>query len=112
MNQNMFMERDFHTDDQIKKILFLKNIAVVGISKDSDKVSHYVPKYLAEHGFNIMPVNQTEAQILDKKCYHNINEINKEIDIVEIFMPSAEVFPLVEIIPGSDILDRSHSRSK
>jgi hypothetical protein len=92
------MERDFHTDDQIKKILFLKNIAVVGISKDSDKVSHYVPKYLAEHGFNIMPVNQTEAQILDKKCYHNINEINKEIDIVEIFMPSAEVFPLVKEI--------------
>jgi hypothetical protein len=90
------MERDSHTDDQIKKILFLKNIVVIGISKNADEASHYVPKYLAEHGFNIMPVNQTAVQFLDKKCYHSIDEINKEIDIVEIFIPSAEVFPLVK----------------
>ena len=56
------MEKDSHTDEQIKKILFLKNVAVVGISKNSDKASNYVPKYLAEHGFNIMAVNPSKLK--------------------------------------------------
>src|SRR3989337_1490493 len=90
------MERDSHTDEQIKKIFFLKNVAVVGMSTNTDKASHYVPKYLAENGFNIMPINSSADHILDRKCYHNIDEIKKEIDIVDIFMPSSEVLQLVK----------------
>jgi predicted CoA-binding protein len=53
------MERDSHTDDAIKKIYSLKNIAVVGMSKNPDKAAHYVPKYLIDQGFNVIPVNPT-----------------------------------------------------
>ncbi len=40
------MEVDSHTDDEIRQILSLKNVAVVGMSKNAEKAAHYVPKYL------------------------------------------------------------------
>ena len=90
------MEQDSHSDEEIIKILGLKNIAVVGMSKNSEKAAHYVPKYLANNGYNIMPVNPTTNEILDRKCYSNVNEINDEIDIVDVFRPSEDVLPVVQ----------------
>ncbi len=89
------METDSHTDDEIRNFYSLKNIAVVGISKNPEKAAHYVPKYLAEKGYNIIPVNPTADKILDKKCYHNINEVTDPVDIVDVFRPSEEVLPVV-----------------
>ena len=90
------METDPHTDDQIKQILSYKNVAVIGISKNESKAAHYVPKYLSENGFQITPVNPTTDEILGKKCYSNVSEINTSIDIVDIFRPSDEVLPFVK----------------
>ena len=90
------METDPHTDDQIKEILSYKNVAVIGISKNESKAAHYVPKYLSENGFQITPVNPTTDEILGKKCYSNVSEINTSIDIVDIFRPSDEVLPFVK----------------
>jgi len=89
------MERDSHTDEQIRKFYSLKNIAVIGISKHPEKAAHYVPKYLAEKGYNIIPVNPTADKILDKKCYREIAEVPDSIDIVDVFRPSEEVLPVV-----------------
>ena len=90
------METDEHNDEQIRKFYSLKNIAVVGMSKNPEKAAHYVPKYLAEKGYNIMPVNPSADKILDKKCYHDISEVPIPIDIVDIFRPSEEVMPVVK----------------
>lgn len=90
------MERDLHSDTQIKKIYALKNIAVVGMSKNPEKAAHYVPKYLAEQGYNIIPVNPTADEILGIKCYHSLLDIPVPIDIVDIFRPSDQVKPVVE----------------
>lgn len=90
------MEKDSHSDDEIRKIYSLKNIAVVGMSKNKEKAAHYVPKYLAEKGYNIMPINPTTDQILDKKCYHSIDEVDQLIDIVDVFIPSDQVLPVVQ----------------
>ena len=89
------MERDSHTDEQIKKFYSLKNIAVIGISKNPEKAAHYVPKYLAEKGYNIIPVNPTADKILDKKCYKEITKVPDSVDIVDVFRPSEEVLPVV-----------------
>jgi predicted CoA-binding protein len=51
------MERDSHTDDQIRQILSLKKVAVVGMSQHPGKAAHGVPRYLSENGYNITPVN-------------------------------------------------------
>ena len=89
------MEKDNHTDEQIKKIYELKNIAVVGMSKNSEKAAHYVPKYLAEKGYNIIPVNPTAEEILGKRCYSNLSDISEQVDIVDIFRPSEQVLPVI-----------------
>jgi len=90
------MEKDSHTDDDIRKIFSLKNVAVVGMSKNEGKAAHYVPKYLSQQGYNIMPINPTADQILERKSYHSIEEVNQPIDIVDVFRPSDQVLPVVQ----------------
>jgi len=41
------MERDSHTDEEIKHVFSFKKIAVIGMSKHSAKAAHFVPKYLS-----------------------------------------------------------------
>jgi len=90
------MEKDSHTDEQIKKFYSLKNIAVVGMSKHPEKAAYLVPNYLAERGYNIIPVNPTADEIMSKKCYHQLNEVKESIDIVDVFRPSDQVLHVVE----------------
>lgn len=77
------------------EILKMKKIAVVGLSKDPGKPSHYVPKYMKEQGYRIIPVNPTAEEILGEKCYKSLSEVGESIDVVNIFRPSNEVMPIV-----------------
>jgi uncharacterized protein len=90
------MDRDSHSDEEIKQILSLKNVAVIGMSKNQQKAAHYVPKYLSQNGYNILPVNPTADEILDKKCYNSVIDVNESIDIVDVFRPSDQVLPVVQ----------------
>lgn len=90
------MDKDSHTDEEIKQIFSLKNVAVIGMSKNQEKAAHYVPKYLAQNGYNIMPVNPTADEILDKKCYSGVEDVSEPIDIVDVFRPSEQVLPVVQ----------------
>ncbi len=90
------MDQDSHTDEQIEQILSFKKVAVIGMSKNPSKAAHYVPKYLSENGYDIVPINPTTDKILNKKCYSSISEISEQIDIVEIFRPSDQVLPFVQ----------------
>jgi len=82
-----FMEQDDYSDEQIRDILSLKKVAVIGMSKHSSKAAHFVPKYLFDNGYNVIPVNPTAEEILGKKCYNSVLEIDEEIEIVDIFRP-------------------------
>ncbi len=93
-----FMERDSHSDEEIRDILCLKHVVVIGMSKHEEKAAHYVPKYLLDQGFDIIPVNPTTDQILGKKCFSTISQISQDIDIVDVFRPSEFVLSLVEEI--------------
>jgi predicted CoA-binding protein len=90
------MEKDSHTDDEIKKFYTLKNIAVVGMSKNEGKAAHNVPKYLIDHGYNVIPVNPTATEILGRKSYPTVSSIPDKIDIVDIFRRSEDVPSVVE----------------
>lgn len=92
----MCMDVDSHSDDQIRKILSLKTVAVVGMSKNEEKAAHYVPKYLLSQGYDVIPVNPTADQILDKKCHASLDDIQEHIDIVDVFRPSDQVLPVIE----------------
>ncbi|MCV0430264.1 CoA-binding protein [Nitrosopumilus sp.] len=90
------MEQDPSSDEQIREILSLNKVVVVGMSKNSSKAAHYVPKYLLENGYNITPVNPTTDEILGKKCYSSISEIDEDIDIVDVFRPSDQVLSVIQ----------------
>ena len=90
------MEIDEHTDDQIREILSLNKVAVIGMSKNSSKAAHYVPKYLSDNGFNVIPVNPSSDEILGEKCYDSVLDIDEQIDIVDVFRPSDQVLPFVK----------------
>jgi uncharacterized protein len=90
------MGADSHSDSQIKELYQLKNIAVVGVSKNEEKPSHEVPKYLLEHGYNIIPVNPTLSGVLGRKAYPTIADIQERIDIVDVFRKSEDVPAVVD----------------
>jgi predicted CoA-binding protein len=85
----------------VKEILTrYKTVAVVGLSKDPLKASYQVAEYLKKHGFRIVPVNPTADEILGERSYKSLLEIpveiQKTLEIVDIFRPSADVPPIVE----------------
>lgn len=90
------MDIDNHTDEEIKKFYNLKNIAVVGMSKNEEKPSHYVPKYLIQNGYNVIPVNPTTEEILERKTYKLVSEIKEDVDIVDVFRKSDDIIPIVD----------------
>jgi predicted CoA-binding protein len=87
----MQMKRDSHSDDEIKRIYGMKNVAVVGMSKTEGKAANYVPRYLIEQGYNVIPVNPTTPAIMGKKSYSTISIVPEDIDIVDVFRPSEEI---------------------
>ena len=89
-------KQDSHTDSQLKKIYELKNIAVVGMSKNEEKAGHFVPKYLIQHGYNVIPVNPTTSEVLGRKSYSTVSDIPDLVDIVDIFRRSEDVLPVVD----------------
>ena len=87
---------DSHSDSEIKEFYQLKNLAVVGVSKNEEKPSHQVPKYLIEHGYNVIPVNPTLTEVLGRKSYPSIADIRERIDIVDVFRKSEDVPTVVD----------------
>jgi uncharacterized protein len=90
------MDSDSHSDSKIKEFYQLKNIAIVGVSKNEEKPSHQIPKYLIEHGYNVIPVNPTLTEVLGRKAYPSIADIQENIDIVDVFRKSEDVPAVVE----------------
>lgn len=84
-------------DDEILKILEENQvIAVVGCSESEEKEAHKVPKFLQNKGYRIVPVNPYADEILGEKSYQSLSEVEEDIDVVDIFRPSEEVYEIVE----------------
>ena len=77
----MKSDKDAHTDSEIRKFYELKNIVVVGTSKNEEKPAHFVPKYLIGHGYNIIPVNPTTTEVLGKKSYPSLTELPDNMNV-------------------------------
>ena len=84
---------------EIKNILSKYNsIAMIGVSKDLKKTSTVVMKYMQDNGFKVYPVNPSAKgeKILGEEVYAKITDINKNVDIVDVFRPSEEVYGIAE----------------
>lgn len=75
-----------------------KHIAMVGLSSNPYRPSHFAAIYMLSEGYDIIPVNPRESQILGRVCYPSLTEAAKEheIEIVDIFRNSKDVPPIIE----------------
>ena len=84
---------------EIKDILSkYKSIAMVGVSKDPKKTSTIVMKYMQDYGFKVYPVNPSAKgeKILGEEVYAKVTDINKNVEIVDVFRPSNEAYGIAE----------------
>lgn len=62
-----------------------KTIAIVGLSPNELRASHFVGFYLRRHGYRIVPVNPREKTILGETSYGSLSEIPFPVDVVDVF---------------------------
>jgi len=83
--------------EEIESVLeSYRTVAVVGLSRNPDKASYRVARYLQSVGYRIIPVNPFADEILGEKCYKSLLEVPDTIDIVDIFRPSEDVPAIVD----------------
>lgn len=75
-----------------------RTLAVVGLSADWFRPSHFAAKYMQEHGYRVIPVNPRYAgdAILGERCYASLREIPDKVEIVDVFRRTADVGPIAE----------------
>ncbi len=85
------------TDEQIRDLLQnTKTIAVLGIKPESHsgQPAYYVPKYMADAGYEIIPVPvyyPEVTEILGKQVYRNLANVPGEIDLLNVFRRSDDL---------------------
>ena len=76
-----------------------RRIAVVGVSADWNRPSHFVAKYLIEHGYEMIPVNPKYAQVLERTCYPTLAAARAgagPIDLVDCFRRASDIGPIAD----------------
>jgi predicted CoA-binding protein len=62
-----------------------RTIAVIGLSENSGKPSHYVSAYMQQHGYKIYPVNPSIPEVLGEKSWASLSDLPVKPDIVDVF---------------------------
>ena len=84
-------------DNEIIQILNdSKKIAIVGLSPKESRDSNRVARYLIKEGYDVIPVNPGQKEILGKTCYKSIGDIPFQVDIADLFLNSKRVPPVVD----------------
>ena len=75
-----------------------RTIALVGASDRPDRASYGVMKFLQDHGYRVFPFNPriTGEHVHGEFIWRELSQIGEPIDIVDIFMRSENVGPIVD----------------
>ncbi len=84
------------TDDIQDLLKQAKTVAVVGMSGNAERASHQVGKYLKENGYEIIPINPGESEILGLKAFPDLKSVARPIDVVDIFRKAEATPPIIE----------------
>src|ERR1700693_2565256 len=92
------MNHDGYDDNYIRGILNgVKSIAMVGASPVYVRPSHCAFKYLAQRGYDMIPVNPGHVgkELLGKPFVASLSDIGRPFDMVDIFRNSSHIMPVV-----------------
>lgn len=73
-----------------------RTIAMVGLSANPFRPSHFAAIYMLAEGYRVIPVNPREATILGQRCYASLRDIPEPVDMVDIFREPGAVPGIVE----------------
>ena len=93
------MNHDNYDDDYIRGILNgVKSIAMVGASPVNVRPSYFAFKYLAQRGYDMIPVNpgQVGKALMGKPFVASLADIDRPVDMIDIFRNSSHIMPVVE----------------
>jgi predicted CoA-binding protein len=62
-----------------------RTIAVIGLSEDPSKPSHYVSAYMQQHGYKLYPINPSIPEVLGERSYASLSDLPIKPDIVDVF---------------------------
>ncbi len=73
-----------------------KRIAMVGLSGNPYRPSHFAALYLLAEGYEVIPVNPREKVILGQTCYPSVRAIPGGAEVVDIFREPSAVPAIVD----------------
>ena len=73
-----------------------RTIAVIGLSEEPAKPSHYVSAYMQQHGYKIYPVNPSISEVLGEKSYASLSDLPIKPEIVDVFRLPKFISAIVE----------------
>ena len=97
--------------DRLQLLQQYRHVAIVGVSTDPYRPSHFVAIYLQAEGYNIIPINPSYAgqTLLGKRVYATLTEAKaagEHIEVVDVFRRAEDVPPIAEeaIAIGAKVL--------
>ena len=73
-----------------------RTVAVVGLSSNPLRPSHFVGFYLLRHGYRVVPVNPREREVLGQRSVERLDQIDVPVDVVDVFREPSVVPQLAE----------------
>jgi len=93
VNQSRFATTAY---DRMRILEQYNRIAIVGLSSNPFRPSHFAAIYLIAEGYDVIPVNPRETQVLGRACYSSLRDIRGPVDVVDIFREESAVPAIVE----------------
>src|ERR1700726_106963 len=82
VNRSRFAKSSF---DRLRILEQYRKIAMVGLSSNPFRPSHFAAVYMISEGYDVVPVNPRETEILGRRSYPSLREVPGPIEIVDIF---------------------------
>jgi predicted CoA-binding protein len=84
------------SDDELREILALETVAVVGCSTTPGKDAHDIPRYMLDNGYEVVPINPHAEEVFGRPAYDSLADVEETVDVVDVFRPSDEVAGIVD----------------
>jgi uncharacterized protein len=82
-----------HTRDILTKY---RRIAMVGVSGSPTRASYRAMVHMLSKGYTVTPINPQYKEILGRRCFGSLLELDQPVDIVDVFRKPETVMPLVD----------------
>ncbi len=93
VNQSRFATTAYQRLQILEKY---RRIAMVGLSSNPFRPSHFAAIYLRAEGYEVIPVNPRETQVLGMRCYPTLQEAPGPVEVVDIFRERSAVPAIVD----------------